>query len=131
MLLNCGLEKTLESTSQSLRKSTLNVWTDAEAEAPTLWPLDAKSWLIRKDPDAGKDWGQEGKRATEYEMVGWHHRLNGYQFEQNPAIETVREGRGSWRAAVHGVAKSLTWLSDWTELNWWIEEFRCSNSWNT
>ena len=43
MLLNCGLEKTLESTSQSLRKSTLNVWTDAEAEAPTLWPLDAKS----------------------------------------------------------------------------------------
>ena len=94
MLSNCGLKKTLESTSQSLRKSTLNVWTDAEAEAPIFWPPDAESWLIRKDPDAGKDWGQEGKKATEYEMVGWHHRLNGYQFEQNPETETELEKDG-------------------------------------
>ena len=51
--------------------------TDAEAETPILWPPDAKSWLIWKDPDAGKDWGQEEKGTTEDEMVGWHHRLNG------------------------------------------------------
>ena len=56
---------------------------DAEAEAPILWPPDLKSWLIRKDPDAEKDWRQEEKR-TEDEMVGWHHRLNGHEFEQAP-----------------------------------------------
>ena len=50
--------------------------TDDEAEAPMLWPPDVKSWLIGKDPDAGKDWGQEEKGAKENEMVGWHHRLN-------------------------------------------------------
>ena len=51
-------------------------------EAPILWPADVKSQLIRKDPDAGKDWGQEEKGATEDEMFGWHHRLNGHEFEQ-------------------------------------------------
>ena len=56
--------------------------TDAEAEAPILWPPDAKSWLIGKDPDAGKDWNQEEKAATEDEMVGWHHQLNGHELEQ-------------------------------------------------
>ena len=55
--------------------------TDAEAETPVLWPLHAKSWLIRKDPDAGRDWRQEEKGTTEDEMVGWHHRLNGHEFE--------------------------------------------------
>ena len=58
--------------------------TDAEAEARILWPPAAKSWLIGKDPDAGKDWGQEDKGMTEDEMVGWYHRLNGHQFEQIP-----------------------------------------------
>ena len=56
--------------------------TDAEAEAPMLWPPDMKSWLTRKDPDAGKDWRQEEKGMTENEMVGWHHQLNGHEFEQ-------------------------------------------------
>ena len=56
--------------------------TDAEAEAPILWPLDAKSWLTGKNPDAGKDWEQEEKGMTEDEMVGWHHWLNGQEFEQ-------------------------------------------------
>ena len=56
--------------------------TDAEAEAPILWPPDAKSWLIGKDPDAGKDWRREGKGTTEDEMVGWHHWLTGHEFEQ-------------------------------------------------
>ena len=66
--------------------------TDSEAEAPVLWPLDAKSRLIGKDPDAGKDWGQEEKGTTENEMVGWHHWLNGHDFEQTPRD---REGQGS------------------------------------
>ena len=55
--------------------------TDAQAEAPILWPPDVKSWLFGKDPGAGKDWGQEEKRATEDEMVGWHHQLNGHELE--------------------------------------------------
>ena len=58
--------------------------TDAEAETPILWPTDTKSWLIGKDPDAGKDWRQEEKGMTEDKMVGWHHQLNGHEFEQIP-----------------------------------------------
>ena len=65
---------------------------DAESEAPTLWSFDLKSWLIGKDPDSGKDWRQEEKGATEDEMVGWNHRLNGYEFEQSPGDG---EGQGS------------------------------------
>ena len=55
--------------------------TDAEAETPVLWPPHAKSWLIGKDPDAGRDWGQEDKGMTEDETAGWHHRLDGHEFE--------------------------------------------------
>ena len=55
-----------------------------DAEAPILWPLDVKSWLTGKDPDAGKDWRQEEKGMTEDEMGGWHHWLNGHEFEQSP-----------------------------------------------
>ena len=66
--------------------------TDAEAAAPKLWSPDAKSQLTRKDPGAGKDWGQEEKGSTENEMVGWHHRLNGQEFEQTPEDS---EGQGS------------------------------------
>ena len=58
--------------------------TDAEAEAPILWPPDVKNWLFWKDPDAGKDWRQEEKGTTEDGMVGWHHRLDGHEFEQAP-----------------------------------------------
>ena len=66
--------------------------TDAKAEAPILWPPDAKSWLIRKYSDAGKDWRQEEKGMTEDETVGWHHWLNGHEFEQAPGDG---EGQGS------------------------------------
>ena len=86
------LEKTLESPLDSKEIKPVNpqgnqLWisigrTDTEAEASILWPPDAKSQLIGKDPDARKDWGQEGKGVTEDEMVGWHHRLNGHEFEQ-------------------------------------------------
>ena len=55
--------------------------TDAEAETPILWPPDVKSWLLGKDPDGGKDWGQEEKGTTEDEVVGWYHQLNGHGFE--------------------------------------------------
>ena len=72
---------------------------DAEAEAPILWPPDAKSRLIGKDPDAGKDWGQEEKGATEDVMVGWHHLLKGHDFEQ-----TLRDSGGQ---------RSLAFCSPW------------------
>ena len=65
--------------------------TDIEAEAQILWPSDVKSQFIGKDPDAGKDWGQEEKGTTEDEMVGWHHQLNGHEFEQTPG---PGEGQG-------------------------------------
>ena len=90
MLLNCGVGENSWETlgqqgdkaSQLLRKSILNIGrTDAEAVAPTLQPSDVESWLIGKDPDAGKDWRQEEKGTTEDEMAGWHHQLNGYEFE--------------------------------------------------
>ena len=73
--------------------------TDAETEAPILWPPDAKSQLIRKDPDAGKDWGWEEKGMTEDEMVGWHLWLNGHELQQSP-----RDGEGQG---------SLTYYSPW------------------
>ena len=82
--------------------------TDAEAEAPIIWPLDVKSQITGEDSDAGKDWGQEGKGATEDKIVGWHHQLNGYEFE--PTLGD----RESWCAAVPGVSKSRTQLSNWT-----------------
>ena len=84
------LEKTLESPLdckdiQPVHSKVDHPWvfigrTNVEAETPTLWPPDAESWLIRKDPHAGKDWGQEEKGMTEDEMAGWHHQLNGHEF---------------------------------------------------
>ena len=84
------LEKTLESPLdykeiQPVHPKREQSWvyigrTDVDVETPILWPPDVKSWCIWKDPDAGKDWGQEEKRTTEDEMVGWHHRLNGHGF---------------------------------------------------
>ena len=87
--------------------------TDVEAETPILWPPDVKSWLIWKDPDSGKDWGQEEKGATEDEMVGWHHWLNVHEFGW---ILGVGDGEGGLVCCSSWVAKSRTWLSDWTVL---------------
>ena len=89
--------------------------TDDEAEAPILWPTDAKSWLIRKGPDPGKDWRQEEKGMTEDEMVGWHHWLN---------RQWVWASSGRWgKTGKPGVLQSRgsqRVRDDWaTELNWW------------
>ena len=114
------LEKTLECSLDSKIKPVnpkgnqpwiFNGRTDAETEALILWPPDGKSWLTRKDPDAGKDWGQEEKEATEGGMVEWHHQLSGHEFEQPPEIVKDRE---SWHAAIHVVAKSYILLRVWT-----------------
>ena len=89
--------------------------TDVEAKTPTLWPPDVKSWLIGKDPDAGKNWGQEEKGMTEDEMVGWHHWLKTWVWVNSRSWWwTGRPGVLQFM----GVAKIRTWLSDWTELNW-------------
>ena len=87
--------------------------TDAEAEVPKLWPPDAKSQLIRKDPDVGQDWSQEEKRMTEVEMVGWHHWLDGHEFEQALG---VGDGQGSLACCSpwgHKESDTTEWLS-WT-----------------
>ena len=104
------LEKTLESPLDCKEIKPVNPkgnqpWiiigrTDAETKAPILWSPDEKSWLLGKDPDAGKDWRREEKGTAEDEMVGWHHWLNGYEFEQ--ALEDS-EGQGS-----------LAWCSPWS-----------------
>ena len=90
--------------------------TDVEAETPILWPPDVKSWLIWKDPDAGKDWGQEEKGMTEDEMVGWRHWLNGYKFELAPGDD---EGQGSPACCSPWGRKGLdtTERLSWTELS--------------
>ena len=114
------LEKTLESPLDCKEIKPVNPkgnqpWifirrTDAEAETPILWPPDVKSQLIRKDCDGRKDWRQE-KGTTEDEMVGLHHQFNRHEFEH--ALEMVKD-REAWCAAIHGVTKSWTWLSDLT-----------------
>ena len=88
--------------------------TDAEAETPILWSPDAKNWLVGKDPDAGKDWRQEEKGSTEDEMVGWHHWLDGHEFEQGPG---VGDGQGSlaccspWGHKESDTTKQLNWIT--------------------
>ena len=120
------LEKTLESPLDCQKIKPVNPkgnqsWifigrTDAEADAPTLWSLDVKNWLIGKDPDAGKDWRREKKGTTEDEMVGWHHWLNGHEFEQAPGVD---DGQGRlacyspWRCKESDISERLKWLTDW------------------
>ena len=87
------LEKTLESPldCKEIQPKGDQSWaflggTDAKAETPILWPPHAKNWLIGKDSDAGRDWGQEEKQMTEDEMAGWHHQLNGHVFGWTPGV---------------------------------------------
>ena len=119
MLSNCGAR---EDFWESLGQQAVNLkgnqpWifigrTDAEAEAPILWPPDVKSWFIGKDPDAGKDWGQEEQGTTEDEMVGWHHWPDGHGFGWTPG---VGDGQGclaccgSWGRKESDMTEGLNW----------------------
>ena len=94
--------------------------TGVEAETPVLWPPDVKSWLIWKDPDAGKDWGQEEKGMTEDEMAGWHHRLDGHGFGWTPGIGDGQGGLacfGSWGRKELDTTERLNW-TDWNIFKW-------------
>ena len=89
--------------------------TDAEAEGPILWPPDVKSWLIRKDPDAEKDWRQEEKGMTEDKMVRWHHWFNGHEFERAPG---VGDGQGSLACCSPRGCKESDTTERWTTQRW-------------
>ena len=122
------LEKTLESLLDFKEITPVNPKgnqsqifigrTDPEAEAPILWSSDVKNQLIGKDPDSGKDWGQEEKGTTEYEVVGWHHLLDGHEFEQAPR---VGDGQGSlvccspWGRKELDMTERLNWTENWDE----------------
>ena len=90
--------------------------TDVEAETPILRPPDAKTWLIWKDPDAEKDWGQEEKWTTEDEIVGWHHQLNGYGFGWTLGVGDRQGGLAWYSSWGHKESDTTEWLN-WTELN--------------
>ena len=123
------LEKTLESPLdckeiQPVHRKGNQSWifigrTDAEAETPILWSPDVKSWLIGKDSDAGKDWGQE-KGTKEDEMVGWHHQLNGHGFEWTPEVGDGQGGLACCDSQGHKES-DMTERLNWTEgLQWCV-----------
>ena len=116
------LDKTLESPLDDKEIQAVHpkgnqpwifIWrTDAEAETPILWPPDGKSWLIWKDPDAGKDWGQEEKGTTEDKMAGWHHWLDGHGLGWTPGVGDGQGGLaccGSWGCKESDMTEWLNW----------------------
>ena len=110
---------TARRSNQSILKET-SPWCSleglmAKAETLILWPPHAKSWLIGKDPDAGRVWGQEEKGTTEDEMAGWQHRLDWHEFGWTLGVGDGQVGLACCDSWGH---KSQTWLSNWTELNW-------------
>ena len=132
MLLNCGVgEDSWESLDckeiQPVHSEGDQPWVffgrnDAKAETPVLWSPHAKSWLIGKDSDAGRDWGQEEKGTTEDEMTGWHHRLDGREFEWTPGVGVGQGGLVCCSPWGHEESDTTEWLN-WTELNWREEKW--------
>ena len=132
-----GLEKTLSSPLdcreiQPVRPKGDQCWvfigrTDVEAEIPIIWPPDAKSLLIGKDPDAGRDWGQEEKGTTEDEMVGWHHRLNEHEFGWTSGVV---DGQGcvvccsSWGRKESDTTERLNWTDTLNTMQLWRKKHR-------
>ena len=126
MLLNCGVVKTLERPLDCKEIQPVHSedqsWvffrrTDAKAETLILWPPDAKSWLIGKDADAGRDWGQEESGTTEDEMAGWHHGLDGHEFGWTPGVGDGQGGLACCDSWGHKESDTTEQLN-WTELDW-------------
>ena len=119
------LEKTLESPLDCKEIQPVHLkgnqsWmflgrTDAEAETPILWPPDAKSWLIGKDSDAGRDWGQEEKGMTEDEMAGWHHQLYAHEFGWTPGVGDGQGGLACCDSWGRKESDTTEWLN-WTDI---------------
>ena len=132
MLLNCGVAedswdpldyKEIQPVHSKGDQSWVFIGrNDAKAETLILWPPHAKSWLTGKDPDEGRDWGQEKKGMTEDEMAGWHHQLDGHEFEW---ILGVGDGQGglaccdSWGRKESDTTKRLNW-TEWQTENHWL-----------
>ena len=124
------------SNQSILKRSALDFFgrTDAKAETPVLWSPHAKSWLIGNDSDAGRDWGQEEKGMTEDEMAGWHHRLDGHEFEWTPGVGDGQRGLAccdSWGWKESDTTERL----NWTELGgnyvipiWYFLGFPCDSA---
>jgi len=125
--INAVLEKTLESPLNCKEVQPVHFegdqpWgffgrNDAKAETPVLWPPHAKSWLIGKDSDAGRDWGQEEKGTTGDEMAGWHHWLDGLESEWTPEVGDGQGGLACCNSWGRKESDTTEWLN-WTELNW-------------
>ena len=132
LLFNRLLEKTLESPLdckeiQPVHSEGDQPWVffgrnDAKAEAPVLWPPHVKCWLIGKDCDAGRDWGQEEKGTIEDEMAGWHHWLNGREFGWTPGDGDGQGGLACCDSWGRKEWDTTEWLN-WTELNWTISYY--------
>ena len=109
---------TVRRSNQSiLKETTPRCSLEGLMLRPILWPPHGKSWLIGKDPDAGRDWGQEEKATTEYEMAGWHHRLDGHEFEWTPGVGDGQTGRPGMLWFMGSKRVGHDWA---TELNWML-----------
>ena len=130
VMLKKTLESPLDCNIKPVNRKGKKSWiftgrTDAEAEAPILWPPDAKNWLLRKDPDAEKDWRKTEKRSTEDEMVGWHHQLNGCEFEEALGVGDGQRGLACYSPWGRKELDTTEWLNLTDTYKWnWILNYK-------